>query len=285
MHLTNVRFPFILNSMNASLRHISCWILGVSLFLSGCYTVPETGRRSLQLIPIGQELAMGASAFNELRQHERVSTDAQAIAMVERVGQRIALQAADDMPGAEWEFVVFDGDDTINAFALPGGKVGVYTGILRLAETEDALAAVIGHEIAHVTARHGTERMSRALGLAAVGVGLGVATRDQDAQTRDAIMIAYGLGATVGVELPYSRLAENEADEIGLYYAARAGYDPRAAIGFWERMGEHARGRARPPEFLSTHPTDETRIARLQQIMPQALIYYEEATGQRISSR
>lgn len=259
------------------MRQIGGLLLVFTLFLSGCYTVPETGRRTLQLIPIGQEMQMGASAFTEIQQQEPLSNDSEALAMVQRVGSRIAEQARQDMEGAEWEFVLFEGDDTINAFALPGGKVGVYTGLLNVAETEDALAVVLGHEIAHVTARHGTERMSRALALAAGGIGLGLATRDQDAQTRDALALAYGAVATVGVELPFSRLAENEADEIGLYYAARAGYDPRVAIGFWQRMYEAAGQRVRPPEFLSTHPADETRIARLEAIMPKALAEYEQA--------
>jgi metalloendopeptidase OMA1, mitochondrial len=228
---------------------------------------------------MGQEMAMGASAFSDIRRPEPISTDAEATAMVERVGRRIAQQAHDHMPGAEWEFVLFDGDDTINAFALPGGKVGVYTGLLRVAETEDALATVIGHEIAHVTARHGTERMSTMLGLSALGVGIGVAGRDLDPGTRDAIMIAYGVVGTVGVALPHSRRAESEADEIGILYAARAGYDPRAAIGFWERMSAESAGRAAPPEFLSTHPSDETRIARLRELMPQAMAEYRAAGG------
>jgi predicted Zn-dependent protease len=270
-----------MNIMNASLRSIGCLILSASLFLSGCYTVPETGRRTLQLIPVGQEMEMGASAFNEIRQTEKISTDAKATAMVERVGHRIAVQVEKEMPGVQWEFVLFDGDDTINAFALPGGKVGVYTGLLKVAETEDALAIVIGHEIAHVIARHGTERMSRALSLAALGLGLNVATSNQDAQTRDAVMIAYGLGSTVGVELPFSRLAESEADEIGLHLAARAGYDPRAAIGFWQRMSVASEGQARPPEWLSTHPADNTRIARLQAIMPKALEEYRQVSGDK----
>lgn len=220
---------------------------------------------------------MGADAFAQIKRQEKISTDREMTAMVERIGSRIAEQAKDDMPEAEWEFVVFDGDDVINAFALPGGKVGVYTGLIRVAENEDALAAVVGHEIAHVTARHGTERLSRSLALAGVGVGLGVAMREQDPGLRDAVLIAYGVGATVGVELPYSRLAEREADEIGLYYAARAGYDPREAIGFWQRMGAAAEGQARPPEFLSTHPSDARRIRELEKIMPRAMGYYREA--------
>ena len=263
-----------MNIMNTSFRSISCLALTASLFLAGCYTVPETGRRTFQLIPAGQEIEMGANAFTEIRQAEKVSTDAKATAMVERIGRRIAVEAEEDMPGVAWEFVLFDGDDTVNAFALPGGKVGVYTGLIKVAQSEDALAVVIGHEIAHVIARHGTERMSRALGLAAIGVGVNVATRDQDSQTRDAVMIAYGLGSAVGVELPFSRLAESEADEIGLYYAARAGYDPRVAIDFWQRMGEASEGQVSPPEWLSTHPADDTRIARLKEIMPKALEDY-----------
>lgn len=263
--------------MSKLLRCFPC--LFVMAVIVGCHTVPETGRTSLQLIPIGQEMAMGADAFSQIREQEEVSTDPEMTEMVQRMGARIAEQAAEDMPEAEWEFVVFEGDDVVNAFALPGGKVGVYTGLIEVAENEDALAVVVGHEIAHVTARHGTERLSHSLALAGVGVGLGVAMQDQDPGLRDAVMIAYGVGATVGVALPYSRLAEREADEIGLYYAARAGYDPREAVPFWQRMSAASEGRAKPPGFLSTHPTDEDRIARLRDIMPKAMEDYRAARG------
>lgn len=260
--------------MGNTFRVLGAAGLAALLFLSGCYTVPETGRRSLILTPLSQEASLGADAFEQIKGQETISTDPEATARVERVGRRIAEQAEDDLPDLEWEFVLFD-NEQINAFALPGGKVGVYTGLLKVADTDDRLAAVIGHEIAHVTARHGAERMSRALALTAVGVGVGFAARDSEYQ--EAIMIAYGLGSTLGVELPYSRRAESEADEVGLLYAARAGYDPREAVTFWQRMRAASEGRVSAPAFLSTHPTDERRIADLQAMMPEAMEEYRQA--------
>ncbi len=249
--------------------------VAVLLFLSGCYTVPETGRRSFVVMPVSQEVALGADAFQQIKAGEQVSKDAAGTARVVNVGRRIAEQAAVDMPDLQWEFVLFEGDDIINAFALPGGKIGIYTGMLKIADTDDRLAAVMGHEVAHVTSRHGAERMSRAMALGAVGVGVGVASRDS--QYRDAILIAYGLGATLGVDLPYSRNAESEADELGLLYSSRAGYDPREAVVFWQRMSAAAEGRAQPPALLSTHPSDHRRITDLQQLLPRAMEEYEQA--------
>lgn len=267
--------------MKKTVSQWGAFFVATVLFLTGCHTVPETGRTQLMLMPLSQEISLGASAFEQLKAQEPLSTDQAMIERVQRVGRRIAEQAAQDLPEADWEFVLFEGDDTLNAFALPGGKVGFYTGILKVADTDDRLAAVMGHEIAHVTARHGAARMSRAMALSAVGVGVGVAARDQDTQTRQAIMVAYGLGAAIGVELPYSRRAESEADEIGLIYAARAGYDPREAVVFWQRMREAAGQGVSPPEFLSTHPADARRIADLEALMPRAMEEYERALAQR----
>jgi metalloendopeptidase OMA1, mitochondrial len=260
-------------------RVVSRWfaaLAALTLFLVGCYTVPETGRRAFIALPVGQELALGISAFDQIKQQEKLSTNPQKTAMVQRVGERIAAVVGNDLPSAEWEFALF-ASDQVNAFALPGGKIGVYEGILRLASTEDELATVIGHEIAHVTARHGAERFTQAVGLTAVGVGLDAALSGRDPQTRQLAMAAYGLGATVGLVLPHGRSAEREADEIGIIYAARAGYDPRAAISFWQKMEAEAAKGTRPPEFLSTHPSGETRIRELQRVMPRALEIYQQA--------
>jgi len=269
----------ILKRFMTKFPHLFGIVLLLALtFFSGCYTVPETGRQSFILTSLSQEAQLGADAFSEIKGQEKISTDPEATARVERVGRRIAREAESDLPDLDWEFVLFD-NDAINAFALPGGKVGVYTGLLDLTENDDQLAAVIGHEIAHVTARHGAERMSRSIALAVGGVGLGLATRDSE--YRDAFMIAYGVGSTLGVELPYSRRAETEADRVGLLYAARAGYDPRESVTFWQRMQKASEGRPQPPALLSTHPTDDRRIRDLQEMMPAALREYEEA--QRIS--
>ncbi len=255
------------------------WTVLPLLFLSACHIVPDTGRRSLSLIPLREEIALGANSFEEIKGQETISTDREKREMVERVGRRIAAVAERDMPGLDWEFVLFE-DDAVNAFALPGGKVGVYTGLFRVARTEDELAVVMGHEVAHVTARHGNERMSQYLLVSAGGIALDTALRRQEEETRQMAMMAYGAGATIGYILPFSRSAESEADEIGLYYSARAGYDPREAPRFWERMAELSQGGS-PPEWLSTHPSHGTRVTDLERIMPQAMRYYEEARGQR----
>ena len=252
--------------------------LGAAFLLAGCYTVPETGRQSLVIVSPEQELQLGAQAFQEIRQQEPISNDTAALARVTRVGQRIAAAVGNDLPSAQWEFVVFDSAD-LNAFALPGGKVGVYAGILNLATTDDELAIVIGHEIAHVTARHGGERMTVQQGVALGGAvlgGLGESRLSEGAL--NAVKLAYGVGSQLAT-LPHSRFQETEADRIGLRYAARAGYDPRAALTFWQKMNQQAEASG-VPGFLRTHPSGEDRMQVLQQEMPQILPIYE-ATGRR----
>lgn len=264
-------------------RTLSLFLFSAALWLTGCYTVPETGRRALAIIPAEQEIALGAQSFAEMRRNEPLSNDPRLNARVQQVGARIAQAVGDDLPNAKWEFAVFESED-VNAFALPGGKVGVYTGLLRLAETDDELATVIGHEIAHVTARHGNERMSEALLLAGGAALTGiVADRHMDTDKRNALLAAYGVVATTGVVLPHSRRAESEADLIGLRYSARAGYDPRAAITFWQKMADmkQAKGGAKMPAFLSTHPSDQQRIAALRKQVPQVMPIYEQARGVR----
>lgn len=216
---------------------------------------------------------MAASEFGQLKQETPISRNPKYNAMLQRVGERIAYVAAPDMPNAQWEFVVFDDDEQINAFAMPGGKVAVYTGIFKVAQTEDDLAVVVGHEIAHVAAGHGNERVSQQLLAAGGALALQIGTSDMDDSERQMLMAAYGAGATLGVILPYSRYHESEADEIGLIYAAKAGYDPRAAIGFWERMEAQKSGS--PPEFLSTHPSGSTRVRKLTELMPRAYEIYK----------
>jgi metalloendopeptidase OMA1, mitochondrial len=245
-------------------------------FLTSCYTVPETGRRSLILLPVEQEVALGSSSFTELKSQKRISSDPEMNAAVQRVGPRIAKAVGDALPDAKWEFVVFD-DDTPNAFALPGGKVGVHSGLFKIAQTDDELAVVMGHEVAHVTARHGAERISQGLLVAAGGVALDAALKDKDSKERNLWLASYGVAATGFVILPYSRLNESEADNIGIRYAARAGYDPRAAVNFWKRMKEASEGKSKPPEWLSTHPSDDTRIKNLEKLMPEAMKEYEKS--------
>jgi predicted Zn-dependent protease len=257
---------------------LSAALLALVLLATGCSTVPETGRRQLMLVSPAEEAGMGLEAFAQLKKAEKVSTDDDTHARIQRIGRRIAQSVGRELPNAQWEFVVFESDQ-LNAFALPGGKVGIYIGLIKLAENDDQLAAVIGHEVAHVTSRHGAERTSQNLAVAGVGflAQVGMDAKDVDPAKRNAILAAYGVGASVGLMLPYSRLHETEADAVGLRFAAGAGYDPRAAAAFWLRMAAANKGRVRPPEFLSTHPAEVTRIKSLQELAPRYLPLYESA--------
>lgn len=250
----------------------------LALYLAGCYTVPETGRSSLNVMPNSVLQQQASAAFQKMQEDAKISKDKEKIQRVERIGRRVLRAAgpSGDLPPPEdWKFVVFDNDEMVNAFAMPGGKVGVYTGLMKLADNDDQLAVVIAHEVAHVSARHGNERVSQAVTVSGIGAGLNVALKDQDRETRQLVMAAYGLGAQFGALLPYSRLHESEADEIGLTYMARAGYDPRAAPRFWQKMKSESEGKS-PPEFLSTHPSHDTRIDKMQELMPRALKIYRK---------
>ena len=242
---------------------ISLICLGTALFsFSGCSTVPATGKSALLLMPESALIEQSNSLFAEMRKKERVSRNARHNSMAQRVGEKIAKIAEPDMPGVNWQFVVFEGD-RLNAFALPGGQVGIYTGIFDLVEEDSDLATVVSHEIAHVTAQHGNQRMSRQMLVVAGGVILAAATQKQEDKTRNAMMAAYGLGSQVGVVLPFSRGQELEADQLGLHYMTRAGYNPRRAIVFWEKMMQKKNSNMMP-ELLSTHPAHRTRIAALE---------------------
>ncbi len=239
-------------------------VLAVSISLTACETAPVTGRNQLILLPEDQAVAMGADAFRQIRSKTPVSKDTRLNRMVERVGRRIVKVAQG--PGYNWSFTVFQ-DESPNAFALPGGKVGVNTGMFKVAKTESQLAAVIAHEIAHAVARHSSERLSRQIALQG-----GLAVAGAASQTAAQYSQILAQAATLGVVLPFTRTQEAEADEIGVIYMARAGYDPRAAIKLWQNFARQ--GGDRPPEFLSTHPSPDNRIKRLQQIMPKALEIY-----------
>lgn len=266
---------------------VASMLLAASLGLAGCYTNPVTGRKSLVLLSQGQELALGAESFQEIRTKEKVSADPALNARVSRIGQRIAQAVGNELPDAKWEFVVFESNE-LNAFALPGGKVGVYSGLMRIAENDAELATVMGHEIGHVIARHGAERMSEAMVISGVGA-LGsavVEAKAEDPRTKQLFDLAYGAGTTIGRILPHSRANESEADRMGAVYAARAGYDPRAAITFWQKMmaekGKSESGAAATgmiAGLFSTHPADEKRIADLKALMPQVLPIYEQNRG------
>jgi len=258
-------------------KYSSLPVILASLLLStGCQVVPETGRSQLILLPPSQEIQLGLSSFEKIKQETPRSKDAAAQAMVERVGRRIAAVA--NLPGAQWEFVLFESPQA-NAFCLPGGKVGIYTGILPITRDEAGLATVMGHEIAHAVARHGAERVSESMLLQAGGRILGGSISNYDPRTQALILGAYGIGTQLGRQLPHSRSQESEADRIGLIYMARAGYDPGAAVAFWQRFQEHNRrsGGAGTPWFLRTHPLDETRIRQIQQWLPEARAQFRPA--------
>lgn len=257
-------------------------LVAIALLSVGCATVPMTGRTQLALVPEGDMVTAASQNYDEFLQTVEVSSDPQANATVTRIGERVAASAEkflvdldmeDDLRFYDWRFTVVDDDETINAFCMPGGKIVVYTGIMPVAENESQLAVVIGHEVAHALARHASERMSQILLAELGGMALARAIEEKPQETQGWLMLAYGMGAQLGVILPYSRTHEKEADRIGLILMAQAGYDPRAAVPFWTRMGEL--GGARPPEFLSTHPEPATRIQEIQGHMPEALRYYE----------
>jgi metalloendopeptidase OMA1, mitochondrial len=246
-------------------------VLLAAALLAACRTVPGSGRSQLNLV---NESALAASAADGFREMPR-SRDPVAQARVRAVAHRIIEAARTDPdfgdpalpPPSAWDIAVI-ADDTPNAFALPGGRIGFHSGMFRLASTEDEIAVIIGHEVAHVVCRHGNERVSQAL-LASLGaVALDQSLGDKDAGRRRDALAVYGAAATLGVILPYSRHHEAEADHLGLLYMARAGYRPAAAVTFWRRFA--GEGKGKPPEFLSTHPSDTARVAALQALLPEA---------------
>ena len=246
----------------------------VLVLVAACTTSP-TGREQLVVLPDDQMNSMGRQQFKQIKQEKPVERNPAVNRYVRCVALAVARQAEDDTGVSEWEVVVFK-DDTANAFALPGGKIGVHTGLLGVAETPDQLAAVLGHEVGHVIARHGNERVSQAL-----GVQLGLATASAamgDSENRGLVLGALGLGAQYGVLLPYGRTQESEADTIGQRLMAEAGFDPRAAVQLWRNM-EQAGGQS-PPEFLSTHPSHSSRIRALQRGVDDALPLYRRAQNQ-----
>lgn len=245
------------------MKKLSLALLGLSLF--GCATGPTFYSESYLA-------SMAAGEFERLKQEMPISRDPDGTAMVNRVSSRIAQAIGPEMPDAEWEFVLFE-DASANAFAMPGGKIAVFTGLIELVDSDAELAAVIGHEIAHVELQHANQRMTAELIRGAVGVATAVGTADMDSDDRALILAAYGVGTQVGIMLPYSRSHETQADQMGLMIAAKAGYDPRAAIGFWEKMA--LKGGGTMPEWLSTHPGYDTRQRTLQEAMPEALRLYE----------
>ena len=274
-------------------RGVLLVIVGFGLTaVSGCETNPYTGRSQLLITSVPQEMQMGAQAYSQVKTDPKLrqSQDPREIEPVKRVAARI-IEAAKRSKYAEmaqqfqWEVIVIKDDKTMNAFALPGGKIAVYTGIFPVARTEAGLAAVMGHEVVHALARHGAERMSQGqltnAALQVVGAAAGAA--GGGGMMSQAAMAALGAGAQVGVLLPFSRKHESEADYIGILLAADAGYDPRESISLWERMAQLSGGGG-PSEFMSTHPSNETRIDQLKQWMPEAMgIFQSKQAAQALA--
>jgi predicted Zn-dependent protease len=244
-------------------------VISVSL---GCRSAPITGRKQLMAIPEPHEMSLGDTTYREILSEHPMSTDQAAIRMVNRVGQRIAAVA--DVPDYNWEFRVIAAADQ-NAFCLPGGKVGVYEGLLPLCRNEAELAVVLAHEVAHALARHGGERMSHQYAVNGVGNVVKYFSKSREEATQKRIHQAYGVASKYGVVLPYSRTHESEADSIGLTLMAKAGYDPSVAPGFWERF-TNSPGPS-PPEFFSTHPSDLKRAEELRDQLADAKVLYQQS--------
>ncbi len=250
-------------------------ILLLCTLLIDCATSP-LGRHQLILMPDSQMNSMGTQAFQQMKASSKIEHDAGLNAYVRCVAVPITQAARDQTPVKEWEIVVFR-DETANAFALPGGKIGVHTGILKVAKTDAQLAAVLGHEVGHVIARHGNERVSQGV-LAQTGMAVAGALA-QDSPHRTAILAGLGIGAQFGVLLPFSRKHESEADLIGIDLMARAGFNPRESVDLWRNMTMAAGGSA-PPEFMSTHPSNESRISELEAHISEVVPKYEQAVAQ-----
>lgn len=245
-------------------------ILGLLAGAIGCTTAPVTGRKQFNIFSPQEETQMGLASFTDMKKEQKISADPKYNALVQKVGKKIAAAAANDLPNAQWEFVVFDSPEA-NAFCLPGGKVGVYTGILPITKSEAGLATVIGHEVAHAAARHGGERMTASTALGLGGAVVAAVTSNQQSQTKSMWNGLYGVGANVAVALPHSRAQESEADHIGLIYLARAGYDPGEAVNFWERFADYNKQQGGgQPWFLRTHPVDAKRIEDIKTWIPEA---------------
>lgn len=263
-------------------RTVSFFLLAL-LFASGCASVPLTGRRQLSLVSSGEMTSLSEKQYKEVLSKSQVVRSGAQIEQIRRVGARIT-KAVDAFArdknlnlNYSWEFNLIRDEKQVNAWCMPGGKVAFYTGIMPVCQDDEGVATVMGHEIAHAIAEHSRERFSQQM-LAQIGnTTLGIMMKDKPATTQKIFMTAAGLGTQVGIMLPFSRLHESEADHIGLMLMARAGYDPRKAVGFWKRM--QAGGGARPPEFLSTHPAGATRIAAIEAQLPEVMPYYNAYQG------
>lgn len=257
-----------------------------SVFLYACTRNAITGRKQFKLLPESEVQAMAFQEYSQFISSNKIVANTNKDAeMVKRIGQRITNAVekyyaskglSKELEGYKWEYNLVESKD-VNAWCMPGGKIVVYTGLLPVTQNEAALAVVMGHEVSHAIFNHGNERMSQQLSAATGQEILNVALANKPSETRNLFLASFGIGAQLGILLPFSRKHESEADRYGLYWAAMAGYDPREAIPLWQRMEKASSGQ-KPPEFLSTHPAEGHRIEDLQKYMPEAMKYYEAAT-------
>ncbi len=256
-------------------------LIGGLLVAESCSTVPLTGRSQLNLLPESSMVEMSLSSYDEFLKEKKLSANKEQSDMIKRVGAKVSVAVEKYLKdngfesyieNFKWEFNLVE-SDVPNAWCMPGGKVVFYSGILPMTQNDAGIAVVMGHEIAHAVARHGNERMSQSMLVEMGGMALSEAVKEKPEQTKAIFSAAYGIGSQVGVMLPFSRKHEYEADHMGLIFMAMAGYDPRSAVAFWKRMSDN-KGSSQP-EFLSTHPVDENRIAALEKYMPEALKYYQ----------
>lgn len=246
-----------------------------------CAVAPITGRKQFIVIPASEMLTLSADSYNQVLKETKVSSNQKYVTSVRKVGTNLTAAVKEYMKlngmessieGYQWQYNVLVSDE-MNAWCMPGGQIAFYEGIMPVCQDDNGIAVVMGHEIAHALAQHGNERMSQQLIIQMGGAALSEALKNQKETTQQLAMLAFGAGSSLGVVLPYSRTHEYEADELGLYFMAMAGYDPRTAPAFWERMV--AKGSSGTPEFLSTHPDPLNRIKEMQRKMPKALEYYQ----------
>jgi len=269
--------------MKRALKSSLFVLCGLMLLTASCSQVAITGRKQFNLVPNILMHSMSFQSYGEFLSEHKLSTNARQSRMVKEVGQRIqgAVERycaendlADRLEGYDWEFNLIE-DPAVNAWCMPGGKVVVYTGLLPVAQDEAGLAVVMGHEIAHAVTKHGAERMTQGLIVELGGMALSKALANRPEETKNLFMRSYGIGTQYGVLYPYSRVHEKEADHLGLIFMAMAGYNPEEAVNFWQRMADAKKDQPQPPELLSTHPADSTRIRNIKSLIPEAMKYYK----------
>lgn len=274
--------------MSRMTRNTSGFITGllVTFVLVSCSSVALTGRKQLNLVSDSEMLTTSTQQYDQFMKENKASTNAADTDRIKRVGARIqkAVEAyakqnnrSQDLAGYAWEFNLVESKE-VNAWCMPGGKVVFYSGIMPVCHDDNGVAVVMGHEVAHAVAKHGAERMSQQLMLQMGGVALQTALQSKPQETQQMWMGVFGAGAQYGVMLPYGRGQESEADHLGLIFMAMAGYDPHQAVSFWERMAKASAGAEKPPEFMSTHPSDQSRIKKIEEELPEALKYYKPAS-------